>query len=185
MARVFNERMARAIRSGKKIALLAEIDHPEGLLHFWTGVGQLVYDGKEWTGLGTLGKVAPINYSANLAIQEIVFEISGIPIEDERWLASVIRDRVAFVWLAAFTDTGRVVQEPKLILKAVLDYPKYQVSEDGDAIIQLIARSGFITLERALDEVHSAEDQRRLFANDSGCDLIPSLQQKAVIWKPS
>ena len=185
MARPFTARMADAILARRPLALLAEIDHPLGTRRFWTGIGPLEYDGDTWTGLGTLGKIAPIKYTPDLVIQELQFEVSGIPLEDASWLSSDIRNRTAYAWLAAIDIEGRIVRDPKMIVSAVLDYPKYQAGDDGSVTIQLVARSGFYTIERALDEVHSAEDQRRQYPDDSGCDLIPSLQQKQVIWAPT
>ena len=184
MARPFTARMADAILARRPLALLAQIDHPLGVRYFWTGIGELEYNGVTWTGLGTLGKIAPIKYSTELAIQELQFEVSGIPLEDSEWLSNDIRNRVAYAWLAAIGIDGQIVRDPKQIVSAELDYPKYQASDDGSVNIQLIARSGFYSLERALDEVHSAEDQRRLYSGDSGCDLIPKLQQQQVIWAP-
>lgn len=171
--------------NGQKIALLAEIDHPEEVLRYWTGVGTLEYGGDLYTGTSVLGKINPVSYSSNLVIQEITFDLSGIPPQDSKWLREDIRNHEAFVWLACINKSGRVVRDPKRIVKAVIDYPKYSPSEEGTVTIQLVGRSGFYTLERSLDEVHSSEDQRRLYPGDSGCDMISSLQQKNIIWKPT
>lgn len=185
MSRPFTAAMAAAVKAGRPIALLAQIDHPEGTRYYWTGVGLLDWDDQEWVGLGTLGKISPIKYSTELAIQELVFEVSGIPVEDERWLTENIRNRDAFAWLAALNKRGEIIRDPKRIVRARLDFPRYSQAEDGTVGIQLVARTGFYTLERALDEVHSAEDQRDQYPDDSGCDLIPSLQQPDQIWAPA
>jgi len=178
-------RMVDALRSGAPICLLAMIDHPEGMQRFWTGVGPLEYDGQTWIGLGVLGSVSPVKYTAELVIQELQFSLSGVPSDMVSWLESDVRNRPADVWLAVLDQYGQIVPNPYAIITALLDYQNLQVDDQGNAAITLIARSGFYTLERALDEVHSPEDQKRTYASDTGLDLIYDIRRQEVIWRPA
>lgn len=184
MARPLTARMARALRNGAPICLLGEIGHPDGIKRFWTGVGPLEYDGVTWIGLATLGSVAPVKYTAELVIQEIVFTLSGMPEDAVTWLPENVRNLPAGVWLAAL-ENGAIVADPYQIISALQDYPSFKIEDDGTASISLFARAGFYTLERAVDEVHSSEDQKRIYGStDTGLDMIPGLQRTDVIWRP-
>lgn len=179
-------RMAQALKKGYPPALLAQIEHPLGTRYFWTGVGEIEWSGNTFTGVAHLGTVSQVKYSADIAIQEISFQLSGVPVDDDLWLTSSLENRNAYCWLACIHPKyGYVVPDPIRISKAILDYPKFQASEDGSVTIQLIAHSGFYTLERALDEVHSPEDQKATYPDDTGLDLIAKIQQQDVIWQPS
>lgn len=185
MTRPIGKRGADAIKAGVPLALLAEIDHPDGLVHYWTGLGTLEYNGDSFTGIGKLGGVTPVNYSSDVSIQELSFILTGVPPDVATWISAEIRNRSALVWLATLDTSGRVIADPLQIVDAILDYQTLQVDENGSGTLTLKARSGFYTLERAIDEVYSSEDQRRRYPNDSGCDMISDLQQQDVIWTPT
>lgn len=185
MTRVIGKRAADAIKAGSPLALLAEIDHPDGLVRYWTGLGILEYNGDEFTGIGKLGNITPVNYSSDISIQELSFIVTGVPPDVGTWISAEIRNRSALAWLAALDGSGRVIADPLRIVDAVLDYQTLQVDDNGTGTLTLKGRSGFYTLERALDEVYSSEDQRRRYPNDSGCDMISDLQQQDVIWTPT
>jgi hypothetical protein len=51
--------------------------------------------------------------------------------------------------------------------------------------VSIIGRSGFYTLERNIDEAWTSEDQKTLYPNDTGLDMIPGLQNQDVIWSPT
>jgi hypothetical protein len=181
VARILTAAMADVIRARKPLALLAEIDHPDGLTRLWTGIGTLNYNGFAWTGAGTLGSVTPVKRSTDIAIQDIVFELRGLPADAVKWLSSDVRNRTATVWLACIVN-GRVVADPYPLIDALLDYQTLPVADDGTVSIKLSAVTGFYTLERAIEEVWSKEDQRLRYPADTGFDRLSILQNQDVIW---
>lgn len=183
--RPLTRRMAKAIRDGTPLALLAEIETSDGVGRFWTGVGRLHYRGEWWTGAGVLAGIAPVRSSTDLAIYEISFSVSGLPQETVQFMEFEVRGRPAKAWLAAITRNMRVVPDPLQVVDAVLDNRRVSMDEGGTVSLTLFARAGFYTLERSIDEVHSPEDQRRRFPGDSGCDLITDLQDQDIIWTPA
>ena len=46
--------------------VLVELDFPEKPIRAWTGIGTITWDGKTWTGVGDLGRIGPIEESADL-----------------------------------------------------------------------------------------------------------------------
>lgn len=185
MTRPLTSRMAEAIRRRRPLALLAEIEHPDGTARFWTGVGPLFWSGYTWTGSGTLGQVTPIRHTSDLTIQEINFVMAGVDPAVVATLADDVRNRVGKVWLACLGDGNAVIKDPYRIVDAELDYQSFAAAEDGTVSISITARTGFYTLERALDEAWTTEEQKLLYPNDSGLDLIPSLQNQDIQWKPT
>jgi len=174
--------MADALQQGWPRLLLAEIDHPSGTFYGWSGLGILDYDGHQWTGLGVLGKVAPVKSSSELAIQEITFTLSGLRPEELALLDEVVQGRTGLLWLACLDPAGNVVRHPWLQLDATLDYQSFNTSESGEVSVQVVGHSGFRTLERTLDEVWSPEDQKSRFPDDTGLDDLPFLQNQEITW---
>lgn len=182
MAPPLTSRMADALRKRKPLALLAEIEHPDGAARFWTGIGPLSWNGYTWTGSGTLGSVAPIRHTSDLAIQEINFGLAGVDPAIVATLDDNVRNLAGLVWLACVGPGNSVIRDPFQIVDAVLDYQSFSASEEGTVAISITARTGFYTLERALDEAWTTEEQKLLYPTDSGLDLISGLQNQTIQW---
>lgn len=177
--------MADALSQHRPLALFAKIEHPSGYVYFWTGLGTIDWDGHTWTGIGNFGGVAPIKYTSNLGIQEVVFSVDGVDATIAGTLNDNVRNKNGTVWLACIGERGNVIADPYQLLSAELDYQQLSVNEEGVASISIIGRTGFYTLERAIDEVWSTEDQQTTFPTDVGMDLISELQNKDIIWTPT
>lgn len=184
MARPLTFAMAEALRARRPLALLAEIEHPDATVRFWTGIGKLVWNNLVWTGSGTLGTVAPIKHTTDLAIQEISFTLAGVDPAMAGQVNDDVRNRRGRVWLACMAKGNAVVPEPFQIVDALLDYQTLSATEEGTTI-SIVARTGFYTLERALNETWTTEEQRLLYPDDSGLDLISELQNQAIQWTPT
>lgn len=176
--------MAQHMRRRKPLALLGHIEHPDGDGRFWSGVGLLRWNGAQWTGAAKLGTITPIRHTSDLVIQEIQFQMSGVDPEIVATLNDDVRGRAGRAWLAGIAK-GNVVPNPIQIVDSQLDFQTYQIDEDGRATMAITARSGFYTLDRALDEAWTTEDQHLTYPDDSGLDMIPDLQNQDVIWTPS
>jgi len=177
--------MAQALRNEYPLVIIAEIEHPDGPGRFWSGTGNLYWNSSTWTGTGVLGSVTPIRHTTNLAIQEIEFTLAGIDADTLDGLSDDVRNLSGQVWLACLDTRGNVIDDPFQIVDAQLDYQSCKVSDDGINVIVVTARTGFYTLERALDDRWTAEDHKRTYPDDSGLDLISSLQNQDLLWGPS
>jgi hypothetical protein len=177
--------MADALRARRPLALLAEIDHPDGIARFWTGVGKLNWNGFAWTGSGGFGTVTPIKHTSDLIIQEINFLLIGVDPAIVAKLNDNVRNLSGKVWFACIGIGNTVIRDPYQIVDAILDYQSFSAAEDGTVSISITARTGFYTLERAIDESWTTEEQKLLFRNDSGLDLIAGLQNQNIQWTPT
>ena len=71
--------LARALRKGHAPFLAFYCNHPSGDVRFWTRTGKRTFAGYEWTGCGRMGRVVGATRSTDLAINEITFELRGVP----------------------------------------------------------------------------------------------------------
>jgi len=184
MAPPMTFRMARHLSLRRPIAILADIEHPDGNGRFWSGIGSLQWQGNTFTGSGGLGTVTPIKHTSVLAVQEIQFQMSGVDPEIAARLNDNVRNKSGKVWLAGIWRRS-LVPNPYELLDAELDYQNYDVDESGVAAVSIIGRSGFYTLERNIDEAWTSENQKTLYPDDTGLDMIPGLQNQDVIWSPT
>lgn len=185
MAPPLTMRMAEATRRKKPLVLLAEIEHPDGVGRFWTGVGPLTWAGERWTGSGILGSITPITQTSVLQIQEMNFNLAGVDSSVAAQLNDNVRNLAGRVWLACLGQGNVVVPDPYQIVDAELDYQSLSASDDGAVTVSITARTGFYTLERAIDEAWTTEEQKLSYPTDCGLDMIPSLQNQDVQWTPT
>lgn len=185
MAALLTMRMAEAIRKKRPLVLLAEIEHPDGTARLWTGIGRLCWNGYVWTGSGILGTVTPITQTTALQIQELNFNLAGVDPDAAAKLSDDVRNLAGRVWLASLTKSNAVIRDPFQIVDAELDYQSLSAADDGTVTVSITARTGFYTLERALDEAWTTEEQKLVYPTDSGLDMIPSLQNQDIQWTPT
>lgn len=178
-------RMRQALRAGSPLVLLAEIDHPDGLVNVWSGIGSLTYDSKTWIGLGRLGQVTGAESSTEVAIGQFGLELRGIPAEAAGWLGDNVRNRVAQVWLGCLERPRAIVADPELILDGLLDLQILRAQEDGLVTLRLEGQRGIWNLGRGQAVAWSPEEQIKTYAGDTGLDLIYSLVNKDIRWTAS
>jgi hypothetical protein len=182
MSRILTARMAAALTGGNPRIVLCKIEHPAGDFYCWSGVGSLVYQGHTWIGIGILGQITPIKSTSDLAIQDVAFSLSGVTPESLALIQGSVKGKLGTVWLGCLEHGERVVPDPYQILECELDVQDFAPQDDGSVMLTITGHSGFFTMERALNEVWSPENQKLLFPGDTGLDLLPSLQNQDIAW---
>lgn len=176
--------MAAALQDGHPRGLFVAIEHPSGTGYFCTGTGSRTWNGHTWAGTGKLASVTPIKHSSEIAVQDIVFSISGIDPTIVAGLSDDVRNRNGSVWLFCLGPDDSVVANPYQLVDSVLDYQSFQVGADGMATVSITAHSGFYTLARGVEEAWTPQNQKLTFPTDTGLDLIPALQNADLQWVP-
>lgn len=182
MSRILTARMAAALVGGNPRVILCKIEHPSGDFYGWSGIGPLSYDGQTWTGLGVLGEIAPVKSTSDLAIQDVQFKLSGVSPEALGLIQGSVKGKIGTVWLACLDQGEHIVADPYQLIECELDVQDFEAQEDGTVMLTITGHSGFYTMERALNEVLSPENQKLRFPSDTGLDLLPVLQNQDIAW---
>lgn len=176
--------LARALARGAAPMFLAYFDHPAGAVRFWSRTGVLRFDGYDWTGSGILGRMAGATRSTNLVINEVTFELRGVPPTSTEQLSGLVRNRVARVWRGAIDRRGRVTVDDDPMIDALMDYQTLSVDPAaGTAAIRVVAQQGFFVLDRAQDIAFSDQQQRADYPGDCGMALTHTFVNKESNWK--
>lgn len=181
---VLTAAMATALQEGAPRGLFVAIEHPAGTGYFTTGVGSRTWNGQTWAGTGKFGSISPVKHTSDVAIQDIVFSLSGIATDIVNGLNDDVRNLNGSVWLYCLASDNTVVPDPYRLIDSILDYQTFVIDANGTCTIQITAHSGFYTLSRAIEEAWTPENQKALFPTDSGMDMIPSLQNHNLQWTP-
>lgn len=79
MAHWFDD-VAAALREGKAVkrAWLVQLDFRDGPFRVWNGEGPLLLDGVEWSGLGDLGRISPLEAASESVSPVVTVTLAGV-----------------------------------------------------------------------------------------------------------
>lgn len=152
-------------------------------LRLWTGIGDLSWNGKTWTGGGQLLEISPIGETTNIEALGFSVKASGmLSINVSIALQSLRQGKPGKVWIGAFdTSTGAIVADPYLVQQGKFDIAT--IDDDGSkCTITASYESRLIELLKPHDRRYTHEDQRIDYPADKGFQFVPSLQDRVLIW---
>lgn len=166
-----------------RVALFAEFLFDGGPVRLWSGIGGVQWDGKSWTGAGTLGAVSLIEETSELRATGATFTLSGIPSSLVAIaLGEHYQGRSCALWLAFFDASWALIADPVQVFAGRMDTAEI-IDGGASATIRISAENRLIDLERASEVLaYAPEDQKRLFPGDRGLDFVPKLQEKVIYW---
>ena len=183
--------MARNLHSDFSTAVQADEIHPIQLVKVntsggdvlvWTGIGDLVYDGDTYIGVGTLASVSQISERTDLSANGVSFTLSGIPSAlISTALGQIQQGRLCQVWMGLLNTSGDLVSDPYELFAGFSDVTV--ITEQAEtSTISIQAENRLVDLERPRIRRYTDEDQKSDTANasDIGFEFIPSLQDKVI-----
>ncbi len=161
--------------------ILVQLEFDSGDLNLWTGIGDLVWDSKTFTGAGDFATISEINETEGVKAEGMELGLSGVP-------SSVIaialteeyQDRPATVWFALLDASSNVVSDPYQQFKGRMDVMSW---DDGGetADISVSVESIMVDLERSKERRYTDEDQQQEYPGDLGFAFVAGLQEKEIV----
>jgi hypothetical protein len=163
-------------------ALLAEIHFKSQTVYIWSGVGNLVYAGNTYLGVGNLGSISRVSAGVDLAAGGMVVSLSGI---DANLLHESLTDiqlgAPATIRFALLDAGGNVLGTPYPLFVGLVDKPT--ITPGLKAItISLALETRFTNLQRANARRYTAGDQGIYYPDDSAFQWVEQLNDQALKW---
>lgn len=165
-----------------RVAQLVYIDHPDGAVYVWSGVGNLDWNGNTYQGIGALGGINGVESTAPLKISEVTFVLTNVPVDLLADVNTDVKGRQAEVYFALLTDNMEVIPDPILIMLVDLDYQAAKIEDDGTATLYLTGSTGLWRLEQPSLVSWSPEEHKKTYPADTGLDMVPDMESKEVTW---
>ena len=182
MSRTIAAETVEALQADRLMPIgLVELSFGSGTVRFWTGIGDFVWGGRIWSGVGTLGRIGTLEETTESRAAAVELQLSGIPAEvlaianSEDW-----QGREARIYYAVLDDSRQLVGEPFQIRRGLIDL--MTLTEGDEATITLAIESRDIDLGRNRARRYTAEDQRAEYPGDKGCDAVALLQERDIQW---
>jgi len=176
--------LQQSIRNGWPRAYLAYIDHPDGEVWVWSGIGDLVFDGQTYGGVGQFGRISGVGGSKELGVRQVIFDLAGVPDEAAKQLNKDVRNRVARAWVAGLDRDGMKVNgAPWQIVDGLADYQDLPAADDGTVVVRLVINEPVFSIERAQDLAWTPEWLEQTHGGGiTGLDRVAGLANAAENW---
>ncbi|MEQ9519618.1 MAG: hypothetical protein RLN89_09280 [Parvibaculum sp.] len=164
--------------------LFAELDFLDAPVRPWTGLGDFLWAGKIFKGVGFLGEGLRLERRGGVEVETLQLRLNGVPLENKALAVAsgLYQGRDADIWLGHLSEAGLLRHEPLLIHSGPMDF--MVVTEGAEtASITLTVPSELIRLNQALRYFFTGEDQRALTGdpNDTFFDFIPK-ETEEILW---
>ena len=172
------------VLAGEDVApfLLFEGVFDSGTLRFWTGTGDLAWNGVVWTGAGTLIGMTAVEETGEVVANSVTVALSGVPVDlVQLAITDASQGAPGRIWLGFLDPAGAVIAEPVQIFAGRLDEP--MISEDGESCtITVSSESRLVDLMRPREWRSTHESQQALHPGDLGFEYVAGLQAQEVTW---
>lgn len=178
--------------SAVELAFLAKFRFDSGDQNVWTGIGDLIFNGDTYLGIGNLGSISSYKETQNLKAEGITFTLSGnIGSNISKALDEEFQNRICTLWLGFF-DTAvspGLLNDPIIIFQGRMDnMPIDHGSESSTVSIQ--AENVLVSLENAVNRRYTPKDHALdkfiaddgTVVNDKGFNFVATLEDKEIVW---
>lgn len=169
---------ARVVRP----VFLASLDFQSDPLYAASTPFNIEWNGEEWLGLGTLGGIGAVEESVETKATQLGFSLSGVP---TRLLAKAVSDsyqgRDARLYTVPLDAAYAMAGTPVLLFRGRMDTMRVRYA-DGVAAILVTVANRLADWERPRIRRYTNEDQQAYFAGDKGCEFVPAMADKNIVW---
>lgn len=160
--------------------ILYKMETAVGPVYFWSGLGDLVWNGMTFTGAGNLAAIDVIPETIDQTANSVRVSLAGIPSNLLYIALDAIEQRYkATLWFGAMTAAGTLVVDPYQIFQGITDVP--EIEEGADTCrITITLESNWADLNRAKTSYYTPEDQKLIDPTDKGFDFVAGLQNATV-----
>lgn len=183
MARALTSAMLAAIATGNlKPLIMYEGEFVGGWVRLFSGYGELVWDGKTFTGDAEMMQISDIQEVSELQAVNFTVSLNGeMPAVIAAALSQVRRGKPGSVWLGLLDDSGALYVDPFLCFKGRADKPNI-VPDPTHAVVSVAYESRLIDATRRRERRYTSEDQQIDYPGDLGFEYVPSLQDTVFTW---
>lgn len=162
--------------------LLFEGEFASGWVRVWSGLGELSWDGKVWTGMGSLISIGALEETSDVVASGTMISLSGVPLEMVGIAIEEARQgKPGRVWLGLLDDTHSVIADPVQAFQGRLDVP--EITDNAQSCTVTISyESRLIDLNTPRNWRYTHESQQALHPGDRGFEHVTTIQDKEITW---
>lgn len=183
--------MPRDISSGMSAPLqsnyirpcfLAVITFKSRTVYCWSGVGNIVYSGNTYLGVGDFGKLGSVVEGTDVQAYGTSISLSGIdPLLLSECMDDIQLGAPATIYFALLDGNGNIFGTPYPLFVGTVDQPSVKVGMKT-LTISLALENKLANLQRANMRRYTAADQQLYYPGDSFFNFVELLSDAAILW---
>lgn len=164
------------------IVIMFEGQFATGTVRIWSGLGDLEWDGKSWSGVGSLLGMGSIDETREVVAGGTTISLSGVPLDLVQVAIDEARQGLpGRIWVGLVSESGSIIADPVQAFSGRLDVPEITDDENTCTItISYESRLIDLTVPRTWRYTH--ESQQVLFPGDLGFEYVTAIQDREITW---
>jgi hypothetical protein len=168
-----------------RVAYFAEFQFAGGTSRLSNWNHTLTWGGYDWSGLGALAAISPVEESRGLSSKALTFALNAA---QQSWLTLAIGDpqecrgRSAKLYMCPLDEQYRLINTPELCWRGTMNPPVVSISEKGEGQISLRCETSAYGLKRKDSLRMNAAQQRKKYPSDGGFDYLTDLIANPQLW---
>ncbi len=164
------------------LVFFVEIGFKSGDINLWSGVGDISFDSKTWTGAGQLLMIQPARETTGVVATGLTITLTGI---DPTFLALALveaqQNRPVTCLFGFLDSSGAIITDPYQFFSGLVNF--MTIDEGGrTATISVNAENDLIQLQRPRIRRYTDQDLQGEFDGDLGLIHIAALQEWNGFW---
>lgn len=165
--------------------IFVEMQFDEGTERMHNALGDIVWGGYTWSGIGDLGVIGEIEESESLSPYAQRFQLNAMSADLLALAESAeVFDRAVIVYLGLLNDSGALAATPQTLRRYYMDNIEVTLGSDNDSIT-LTAESEMRFLDRTNGAKFTDEWQQSRYSGDVALEFMDQMQDAVLTWGPA
>lgn len=180
MPRDMPSALQAAIDSGGiQPGIFLEAHFRSGPIYVWTGFGTIVWGGRSWIGIGSLGGISPIEEGSTVQARNVTLTLSGInPVFLTAVLSEFQTGAPSVIYFGLFAGNA-LLADPLVSWAGRMDKPIIDVSAETVSI-SIGCENRLVEMNTAVIRRYTNDDQQLDFPGDRGLEFVQGIQEVTI-----
>lgn len=182
MSRNLDSALLAALSNGLiSPVFMAVLTFKSSTQYVWSGIGNLIFNGHTYKGIGSLGKIGAINEGVEVKADGTTVTLSGIdPVLLSDSMTDIQPGAPAKLYFGLISE-GILIGTPYQLYSGTMDSPSVSVG-DKTLSITIALENRMIDLSRPNARRYTSADQRIAYPTDSGFSWVEQLVDMSLLW---
>ncbi|MBP3955386.1 hypothetical protein J8F10_08845 [Gemmata sp. G18] len=162
--------------------LMANLEFDSGDLLAHSSLGNLVFDGQTYLGVGKFGGITAAEENSDLSRSPISLTLSNIPGDmGAIVLGEHYQGRRATIYLGYFDPaTGLLVGDPVILYRGRMDAAR--IRQGQTFVVTVSIENRFAAWDKPKVRRYNNADQQSRHPGDKGCQYVEQAVEKEIVW---
>ena len=157
-----------------------EMEFATGTLRLWTGIGDRIWDGKTWSGVGWIIGMSQVEETADTQATSLTLSLPANAAVISAALLGIRRNKPMTIWLGLLDASGAAIAVEEMFA-GLTDISEID-SDPANPAVRIKYTNKIADFERSRVRRQTSEDQRIDYPDDKFFDFVGPLTDAVIAW---